>query len=134
MINEITASLINKAMELGYSVILETNFSDHTPSAANPHTNTIVVNGNWYQPEQIQFQLAHEMGHLLNHDDSSCLYFSPSKHGIEGRANKKAIDLLLPYYTEDRPLEEFNTVDFMKAFKIPQYLENVVNNEFYQKY
>lgn len=134
MINDIMASLMNKAMDFGYSVIVDNRFSSRTPSAVNPYTKTIVVNGSWHDPEQLPFQLAHEMGHLINKDDSNCLYFSPSKYGIEGRANVQAIKLLLPYYTDERPLEDFNSVDFMRAFKIPQYLESVVNEEFYKNY
>lgn len=134
MINDIMASLMNTAMDRGYGVIVENKFSKQTPSAVNPQTKIIVVNGNWHDQDQLPFQLAHEIGHLINKDDSNCLYFSPSKHGIEGRANRQAIKLLLPYYTDERPLEDFNSVDFMKAFKIPQYLENVVNEEFYLNY
>lgn len=70
-------------------------------------------------------------GHLINKEDSTCLYFSPSKYGIEGRANVQAIRLLLPFYTKERPIEEFSSVNFMNAFKIPQYLESVVNKQFY---
>lgn len=62
MISDIMSSLMNKAMDYGYSVIIENQFSSRTPSAVNPRTRTIVINGNWHEQNQLPFQLAHEMG------------------------------------------------------------------------
>ncbi|WP_125705915.1 ImmA/IrrE family metallo-endopeptidase [Companilactobacillus mishanensis] len=130
MINEITSSLMNYAFDHGFTVIFENKLSSHTPSLVDTDHHTIIVNSNWHKQNQIPFHLAHELGHLLNNDHAnSCLYFTPLKNGIEGRANKKAIDLLIPYYIEDKLPEQINNTDFMKSFDIPAYLSDIVNEE-----
>lgn len=123
------------AYDKGFSVILDDRFTSHTPSAANPFTNTIVINENWYKPEQLSFQLAHELGHLINKDGTSaCLYFSPSKSGIEGNANRTAIRLLLPLYLEEKDKEQVNITKFMNDLDMPHYLEDMVEKEILNYY
>lgn len=135
MINSIMTSLMNVAFDNGYSVILESRFTPYTPSAANPFTKTIVINDNWHNPRQLPFQLAHELGHLLNKDENSaCLYFSPTKSGIEGNANRTAIRLLLPYYLDNNESEHVSSVEFMESLGMSQYLEDMVQEEIINYY
>ncbi|APX73143.1 ImmA/IrrE family metallo-endopeptidase [Companilactobacillus allii] len=130
MINEITSSLMNLAFDNHISVIMEDKFSPYTPAAVDTKTKIIVINNNWHIQNQIPFQLAHEIGHVLNGDGfKACLYFSPAKNGIEGHANKTAIHLLVPLYFENIEYTYANAVRFMEAFNIPLYLENTVITE-----
>ncbi|WCG36369.1 ImmA/IrrE family metallo-endopeptidase [Companilactobacillus farciminis] len=135
MINSVTRKLMAIAYDKGFSVILDDRFTSHTPSAANPFTNTIVINENWYKPEQLSFQLAHELGHLINKDMTNvCLYFSPSKSGIEGNANRTAIRLLLPIYLDGKDKEQVNITKFMGDLDMPHYLEDMVEKEILNYY
>lgn len=135
MINSVTRKLMAIAYDKGFSVTLDDRFTSHTPSAANPFTNTIVINENWYKPEQLSFQLAHELGHLINKDRTNvCLYFSPSKSGIEGNANRTAIRLLLPIYLDGKDKEQVNITKFMDDLDMPHYLEDMVEKEILNYY
>ncbi|WP_125764494.1 ImmA/IrrE family metallo-endopeptidase [Companilactobacillus hulinensis] len=130
MINDVTTYLMNLAYDNKTTVIIEDKFSEYTPAAVNTNTKIIVLNSKWYRPNQIPFQLAHELGHILNNDGAkACLYFSPSKFGIEGHANKTAIHLLVPLFFGDTEYMHANTVRFMDAFGIPPYMESVVTSE-----
>lgn len=135
MINKIMNGLMNQAFNDGFNVIKEDKFTPYTPAAVNPSNKIIVLNSNWHKPNQLPFQLAHEMGHLLNNDgESSCLYFSPSKHGIEGNANRTAIKLLLPYYLEDNIFEHVSSTKFMELLNMDQYLDDMVQEEIINYY
>lgn len=132
----LTKRLMNQAYDYGFNVIKTNDYeSSHTPAAVNPFYKTIVLNSKWHEPKQLPFQLAHEMGHLLNKDgQSSCLYFSPSKYGIEGNANRTAIKLLLPYYLDDNIMEHVSSVRIMESLDMDQYLEGMVQEEILKYY
>ncbi|APX73381.1 ImmA/IrrE family metallo-endopeptidase [Companilactobacillus allii] len=135
MINDMTSALMNLAFDNNIAVIMEDKFSPYTPAAVDTKTKVIVINSNWHIQNQIPFQLAHEIGHVLNDDGSkACLYFSPSKFGIEGHANKTAIQLLIPLYFSNIEYIHANTVRFMEAFNIPLYLEDTVIDEIQSYY
>jgi len=75
------------------------------------------------------------MGHLINKDGrSSCLYFSPSKYGIEGNANRTAIKLLLPYYLDDISIEHVSSTNIMASLDMSQYLEGMAQEEIINYY
>jgi len=132
----LTKKLMNEAYDYGFNVINNDQYkSSHTPAAVNPYYKTIVLNSNWHDPQQIPFQLAHEMGHLLNNDgQSSCLYYSPSKFGIEGHANRTAIKLLLPYFLDDNIMEHVSSTKIMESLDMSQYLEGMVQEEILNYY
>ncbi|KRK61380.1 hypothetical protein FC68_GL001142 [Companilactobacillus farciminis KCTC 3681 = DSM 20184] len=50
-------------------------------------------------------------------------------NGFEGRANKTAVKLLLPYYLNDLPERYASTADFMNYFSIPLSVEKVVTEQ-----
>lgn len=136
MTDKLTKELLSDAFGYGFKVILEDKFSSpYTPAAVNPFNKTIILNSNWHNKRQLPFQLAHEMGHLLNNDgQSSCLYFSPSKYGIEGNANRTAIELLLPFYLENKEIEHVSSVKFRESLGMDQYLEGMVQEEMIKYY
>lgn len=105
------------------------NLSPDTPPATNTETRRIAMNSNWHDKNAISFQYAHEIGHILTGQRSkSILYFTPLKSGMELEANKYAIDLLLPFYLEDKDKSSINIYDFMDAFSIPSHLEETVSD------
>lgn len=57
-----------------------------------------MVNNRWHNKNEIPFQLAHEISHMLNGDEGSLYYCSPASHTkIERGANDKDIDLMYRY-------------------------------------
>ncbi len=83
----------------------------HTPPTALPSKRRIVMNPNWHNQIAIPFQLAHEMAHILNGDDT----------------NKTAIRILLSYFGTDDIV--YNPISFMNSFAIPSYLGSAVSEE-----
>ena len=131
--NEIMTYLLNLAFDNGIAVSIERVHS-HTPSAANVNQKRVFINSNWYRPEEIIFQLAHELGHIFcKHGDLDVLYFSPSKRGIELEANRYAIKLLLPFYLDGKEPYYVNLEQFIDCFSIPMHLENIVEQEMREK-
>lgn len=116
-----------KAKMLGIRVEWSDELDQYTPPAASTKYNCIVMNSNWHDKKEIPFQLAHEISHILNHDNCIAFYHASysSKERMEREANLGAIQLLLPIF-RDMGYEN-NPVTFMKAFNIPGYLlDNVI--------
>lgn len=98
-------------------------FDSYTPPASSTKYRSIVMNMNWHKTNEIIFQLAHELSHIINHDSCEMAFYhaSYSSHErIEREANIGAIKLLLPIYKE--MTNQMNIVDFMEKFSIPHYL------------
>lgn len=114
--------LEKKASDLGVKIGW-LPLDEYTPPCASATYNKIVMNKNWHNQNEIPFQLAHEIAHILNHDECDLAFYHAtfsSKEMIEREANLGAIKLLLPIY---RDMEcEMNPVTFMKIFSIPGYL------------
>lgn len=120
---------MNVAMNNGVGVEFM-HLSPTTPPATNAKTRLIVMNSNWHNRDDLPIQFAHELGHIFNNDDSqSCLYFSPSRNGIEGRANKTGIALLMKPYLESKEKEEVSSADFITKFHLPLLFEDIVIDE-----
>lgn len=99
------------------------NLSKYTPPAASYKYMKIAMNRNWHKPEEIPFQLAHEISHIKNHDNCTLAFYHASyssQERIEREANNGAIKLLLPIF-EDMGYSN-NPVTFMQVFHVPNYL------------
>lgn len=112
MINNCLARLLDLASVCGIEVTFDDRLSAYTPCTADLETRRIMANPNWHIPRQLPFQLGHEITHILN-EDSNMLYFTPSKSGIEGNANRGAISLLVPMYFENVDASLARVDDFM---------------------
>ena len=116
-----------KAKKLGIRVEWAYKLDQYTPPAASTKYNCIVMNSNWHNPNELVFQLAHEIAHIQNGDNCIAFYHASysSKERMEREANLGSIKLLLPIF-KDMGYEN-NPVTFMKAFNIPGYLlDNVI--------
>jgi len=114
------------------SVIMSSEASFGAPSVAFPDTRTIIINTNIENKRQLPLQMAHEIGHVVNGDvRHQPLYFSPSgiDYPTELAANRFAVDMLIPYYLDDRDKEHVNVNEFMNIFVIPSHLEKMVRKE-----
>ncbi|KRL01431.1 ImmA/IrrE family metallo-endopeptidase [Liquorilactobacillus capillatus] len=121
----ILESLLQKAQELQIHVIWSNELGPETPPTASFKYRSIVMNENWYNQDELTFQLAHELAHILNGNayDAALYKRTFSCHAlIEHEANVGALELLLPYYCENINKKAANTVDFMTIFHIPSHL------------
>lgn len=126
-INEIVTDLLNYAFDHGIALIMTKKLSPYTPSAVDTLSKKIIFNMNMYDKNQMPLQLAHEIKHIENGDESSeLLCFTPTKAKLEFKANVGAIHMLLPYYMEDKEPQQVNVYDFMDCFSIPSHLEDAV--------
>ncbi|WP_311407144.1 ImmA/IrrE family metallo-endopeptidase [Liquorilactobacillus uvarum] len=118
-------SLLCKAKFLSIRVIWSNELKRDTPPTASFKHRSIVMNENWHNTDEIIFQLAHELGHILTGDRyDSALYQQTFNHHalIEYKANLGAIELLLPYYCENVSANSANSADFINLFCIPSHL------------
>jgi len=128
--DEILTDLMNLALKNGIGFTATDKLGPFTPSASNTQTKQVVLNLNWHIKNQLAFQMAHELAHILNGDVSNqVLYFTPYKNGIELEANRTAIKMIMPYYLRDRRIDQINPVEFMEIFAIPSHLASVVKYE-----
>ena len=121
------------AKKKSITVRFDNSLSPVTPSASDSATRRIIINENWHDQQQLPFQFAHEIAHVL-HGDSTVLYFTPSKAGIEGLANRGAVKLLVPlYFAETEPCN-VNLWQFMTDLAIPEWLaddtEHLINDAY----
>lgn len=128
MDNYIIDRLLDMAKRLDIRVEWSDLFNKYTPPASSTKYQSIVMNNNWHNQNELAFQLAHEIAHVLNHDDCEMAFYHASyssQERIEREANIGAIKLLLPIF-KDMGYEN-NPVKFMQLFHVPNYLfDNVV--------
>lgn len=124
--SEIMNSLFNYAFDNGISLLF-VRLDPYTPPATNVRTKRILMNSSWHNKAELPLQFAHEIGHImLEQEYSGLLYYTPSKFGMEFEANKYAINLLLPFYMDEKEPGQVNIYDFMEYFSIPGHLEDAV--------
>lgn len=117
--NDFLNQVLNYAWDNKIGIQCSDLFCPNTPCGSNPSNRMIVINTNFHDQQQLPYQAAHEVAHILNQDDG-CLYmFTYSKTSMEGRANKRAIDILVPIFFEDIMPEQANVNDFLETFHIP---------------
>lgn len=92
----------------------------HLPSAASAEQRKILLNMNWYNPQELPLILGHEISHIINGDTDICYYNSLSKIKTENIANKMAINMLMDYYFDDLDNDQINIETFMDYYQIPQ--------------
>jgi len=124
--------LMQYAWDNGISCVLTDKMNEHTPSSAQPKNKIILINLNWYNQSEIIFQMAHEIGHVVNHDEGVLYYSSFSnKSSYERNANLKALEILIPIYLDIiGDYTSSSVFPFMQAFCIPDRLENDVVSAF----
>ncbi|KRM98570.1 hypothetical protein FC24_GL001164 [Loigolactobacillus rennini DSM 20253] len=127
---EIITYLLNLALANHINIEATRALSSETPSLVIADQHKIIINLNWHNQKELPFQIAHEISHLLNHDDGVLYYTAFSfKSKIEAAANSTAIELLAEYYCDNFIVNDINPVEFMEVFGIPQNLEHQVTNK-----
>lgn len=94
----------------------------------------VFMNNNWKNPNEIPFQFAHEISHILNGDSGSNNFCASSIYiKEEYAANKRATEILLEYCDLNN-LAYFDSVKFMLAFGIPLKVGYVVDEVFKERF
>lgn len=132
MDNSILFELQSKAAHDGITIIWTDGLHPSTPPVVSVKRKKIIMNLNWPNQNEQTFQLGHEMSHIYHNDPETCLLYYSNKYtksDIENDANLGSVDLILPYYMNDRSTSMVNPVNFIEAFSIPDYLFNSVENK-----
>lgn len=125
--NNLISYLINYGFDRGISSTLTEELPPDFPSSASSKYQKVLINMNWHNKWEVPFSFAHELGHLINHDEGVNYYHSVTVHTkTEYRANCAAIDILLSY-CYDNDIEANNPIDFCERFGIPINLEYIVS-------
>lgn len=108
------------------------HFSPFTPPGSNYDYRCVVMNLNWHNQNELVFQLAHEISHVINGDKGDVYYYHAcftGKESVEYKANVGAVKLLVPYYCQFRDEENINSYEFRTLFAVPNYLNDIVVHE-----
>ena len=118
--------LVNYGFDRGISTTLTEELPPYFPSSASSKFQKVLINMNWHNQWEVPFSLAHELGHLVNHDHGINYYRSETVHTkTEYQANCTAIDILLQY-CHDNDIIVTNPITFCEKFGVPANLEYTV--------
>lgn len=115
------------------------HLSPITPPGSSYEYRSVVMNLDWHRPSEIIFQFAHELSHVIHGDKGDVFYYHAcytGKESVEYKANVGAVKLLVPFFCRDVDKQNVNSAMFMKTFRVPWYLADVVKKElrkFYDK-
>lgn len=109
-------------------ILSSTQFDPHTVCHSIPEHRLVVINANYEDSQQLPFQFAHEIGHIINGDTDKSK-FSFSKVHREGMANLFAIRLLVPWYYENVEEDEASSRWFVESFHLSDSMQNWVDEE-----
>ena len=101
-------------------------FAPDSVCKAVPSNRLIIVNTNYHDQQQLPFQAAHEVGHIMS-CDLAPVAFTTSKIGREGRANRFAINLLVPWFYDEIDQSAANSRWFLKSFHLPDSMGDWVD-------
>ena len=113
------------------------HFSPTTPPGSSYEYRRVVMNLDWHRPEELIFQLAHELAHVIHGDVGDVVFYHASftgKESIEYKANVGAVELLVPFYCQGTEIQCVNSANFMQSFHVPHYLSGVVSEEIKEYY
>lgn len=131
MRDDIMSYLDNIAIDNNIRVIWE-HFDPYTPPGASYEDMCIVMNLDWHNQDELVFQYAHELSHIIRGDKSDLAFYNTSrnnKSGIEYQTNAIAVRLLVPFYCNDTDIKDINVYDFIERYCIPRYLVDVATDE-----
>ena len=95
------------------------------------------MNLDWHRPEELIFQLAHELAHVIHGDVGDVVFYHASftgKESVEYKANVGAVELLVPFYCRGTEIQCVNSANFMQSFHVPHYLACVVDEKIREYY
>ncbi|GAK31833.1 hypothetical protein WOSG25_170160 [Weissella oryzae SG25] len=117
------------ASENGIEVVVTDRLESHDTDIAIPAARKVIINENSSTNIDVSFRLAHELSHILfgNSESDEVYSFSiGSQRTSEINANKNALSMITKFVYLDTPLEYRNYINFMNAFGLPSYFEDMV--------
>lgn len=129
--NNVIAYLLNYAFQHEFDYIIMNDAPSIWPSVACPQRNLMFINLNWENKTEIPFQLAHEIGHML--EGNTCYMYNDFyrvKIQSENQADLHAIDLLRQYCL-DNDISFESSIIFAQQFGIPSHLYEIVQYRWY---
>lgn len=121
--------LINYALDHGIGLKMEPS-SKTLQCVSIPPANTIYVNTNYMNSNQLPFQLAHEIGHLVTEKDTT-LYKKDNKVfrlKAERNANVKGLKIIIPMFLSLTEYSVNSIYPLMDQLQIPNKLCNEVSD------
>lgn len=137
MNDDVLAYLSEVAIKQNIKVIWSDALSAYTPPACYVPRRIVMMNQFWHNKQDIPFQLAHEMSHVINGDDTDMVFYNASytgKQSVEYKANVGAVKLLIPFYCGNRNKEQANAYEFESIFNVPPYLNDAVIEQIKEYY
>ncbi|KRK56932.1 ImmA/IrrE family metallo-endopeptidase [Fructilactobacillus fructivorans] len=129
--HEIINSLFNYALDNDIAVEYTDKLHQNTQSFADVRSRSIVINANWQPRKQLPFIIAHEISHIMqcDQDDAILSFTTLLSPKYEQKANVNAIKLLIPFYADNKEIDQINLEEFMELFAIPDSLRDVCFTE-----
>lgn len=135
MDNELYSFLKNYAEEQHIRMFFEYERVDpDQPSFSYGKRRFVSINEHWQFPQEIPFQLAHEISHILNGDKGMNLFATYAVSSAEeAAANDRAFKLIFKF-CDLHDLYYSSVTQFMDYFGIPCYLEEAAERAFREYY
>lgn len=133
---EVYDYLLERAKENNI-VVHWAHFDPYTPPGSDTEYRSVAMNIDWHNQDEIPFQLAHELSHIINGDEGDVFYYHAcftGKESVEYKANVGAVKLLVPFYCQEIDEECVNKYDFVQAFDVPTYLTGAVSEQIQEYY
>ena len=122
--DSIYTQMINFALKNGID-LRGLPFKPYTKPKVDTISRVLIYNTTWHNQREIPFQIAHEIGHILNGDDGVYYYSTDRSAQIcEGDANRTALHIIVPMYFDGVEPENANLHCFMEDLQIPIWLEH----------
>lgn len=131
MRDDIMSYLDNIAIDNNIRVIWE-HFNPYTPPGSSYDDMCIVMNLDWHNKDELVFQYAHELSHIIRGDRTDLFFYNTSrnnKSGIEYQTNLMAVKLLTSFYCGETEKEDVNIYNFIDSYCIPKYLDEAIKEE-----
>lgn len=100
-----------------------------TPDISVPSQRKIIINENFGTSIDVSVRLAHELSHILFGEfevDTVYSFSIGAKRRSERLAHENALRMIAKFVYTDVPLEYRNYINFMNAFGLPCYFEDMV--------
>lgn len=122
--NTFLAAVLNKAAKHHVGVEIVPLSPDQAP-VVDTKRRLIILNRYWPKQNELAFQAAHELGHVLNGDVGHFSYSAGCTDGkVEGDANRTALSIVVPIYFSDIDQADANVEQFMDDLAIPDWLHD----------
>lgn len=132
--DDLTEDLMTYLCDYAFENKIGYEFSSKHKPDRSPRSITalrmVFMNNNWPNKQEIPFQFAHEISHIINGDTGSNNFAAPAFYSKEEfNANKRATIIILEYCNL-HGFQWTNIINFMASFNIPMRAKEAVKAGF----